>query len=180
LEAGKTVNLPRLLFWAVLFCALVLYVLLFEQPRRPAEQKPAEKLPRVFNLSPQDITGIEIVKDGRTTAAAQRGAGWEIDCRPGVQLSQELIDSLVNAVADTVMIETVADNPGDLVQYGLDEPRLQLSIIARSPQDSTSLLIGKDSPSGVSAYALLRGSTRVMLIGKYLLFSINSLLEACR
>jgi len=174
------VNIPRLILWALLFCGLLLYIVLFEQPRRPAEQVPAENIIKVFSVAPQDISGLEIIQNGSSISIARGVAGWEIAGRSGVLVNQEMIDSMITAAADTVVVEMVADNPGDLSQYGLAEPRLQLHLTARQAENSAVLLIGKDSPSGVSCYALMRGSTKVMLIGKYLLFSINSLLDSCR
>jgi len=174
------VNIPRLLIWTVLFCGLLAYVVLCEQPRQPAKQTEGGKFPAVFSVLPQDISGLEIIAGSRTLSLARGAAGWSADCPSGAPVNQEIIESLIAAVVDAVVVETVADNPGDLAQYGLAEPRLQLHLASGQAKEPAVLLIGKDSPSGVSCYALLRGSTKVMLIGKYLLFSIKALLDSCR
>ena len=59
-------NIKRLAFWSLLFCALLAYVLLFERTDAPQPEAvlPAETYESVFHLESDDISGV-VVSDGK-------------------------------------------------------------------------------------------------------------------
>jgi hypothetical protein len=81
---------------------------------------------------------------------------------------------MVSAILDTVMLSTVEENPVHLQQYGLDAPEMTIAVDAGK---TTTLKLGKKSPSGVSIYGLDVERKRVVLVGTYLSFSVKMFVE---
>jgi hypothetical protein len=96
-----------------------------------------------------------------------------------MSLNQETVESLISAVVDLVQIEVVTNDAVDVTQYGLDQPHTILSLFFKEDNTPVTLLLGKDSPAGLSMYAMIRGSNEVIQIGTLLRFSINTFMELC-
>ena len=87
------------------------------------------------------------------------------------------MESIISSVVDTVNINVIAESPVNLAQYGLEHPEMKVSIFLERKSNAITLLIGKDSPAGLSMYAMIEGENRVVLVGTYLRFSLKTFLE---
>ncbi len=168
----------RLVFWGLLFTGLFIYVLVFERPR--PEQQPAvvvEDMERIFTCS-KDETGSIQVSDGKTSLTLTHGLlGWKTARPAGADISPEIIESVVDAVTDAVVIDVIEEHPQDLAPYGLDRPGLIVTVTPESDRAPQKLLLGSTAPAGVSLYALQEGRDRVISIGTFLRFSVKTLLD---
>jgi hypothetical protein len=169
-------KLQRLIFFAVVFCALLGYVVIIDSPA-PQKTKPAApQLVRVFSFPETAITGIEIRKGAVQATLFRRDRLWEISVPSRATLQQDQADSLLSTIAGLIKIETVEKQAAALGQYGLEKPVMSLTVSCENAQPVT-LLIGDTCPTGVSMYAMIQGSKEVIQIGTLLRFSIDTLLE---
>jgi len=173
-------NVKRLVFWGAVFGVLLLYVLLFERQETEKEQKPSPGLDKIFSIARPEIKGLQIIQDGNKVTLLKKERKWQITFPPNVQVRNELIESLVSAILDTVNIKVIDQNPADLSQYGLDHPGTELSIFLERKSKPVTLLIGGNTPTSVSMYVMIKGESSVILAGTYLRFSINSFLQKIR
>lgn len=171
-------NLKRLAFWFLIFCALLVYVLLFERTDapQPAAVLPAETYERVFPMESADITGV-IASDGKKTVRLVRqGREIRVVEPAGEQVSADLIDSLLDAIVGAVMIDEL--EPGeDQTIYGLDPPAFSLQVYTRADAEPRTILLGTNAPSMINMYASLPQQNRIVLLGTYLRFTLKTFLE---
>lgn len=170
-------NVKRLLFWGALFCLLFLYVVLFERPEIRNDDKFVDDIVKVFSGSPEDIKEIHVIHNAKKSVLVKKFIAWKIAFPPDKKLSKPLIESLISAVLDTVNIEVIEERPAGLAQYGLANPLTKVSVLSKNNNTPTTLLLGNDSPTGVSTYAMIQGEEKVILIGNFLRFSINNFME---
>ena len=171
-------NIKRLAFWSLLFCALLAYVLLFERTDAPQPEAvlPAETYERVFHLESDDISGV-VVSDGEKTVRLARQNGEMRVVEPsGARASADLIDSLLDAIAGAVMIDELEPSKDQTI-YGLDPPAFSLQVYTRDDAEPLTLLLGTNAPSMINMYASLPQQNRTVLLGTYLRFTLKTFLE---
>ena len=169
-------KLKRLFFWAIIFSALLCYVLLTEQkPAEKEEIKPGTKLVKVFSFSPDEMQKVEIIQKNKKVILKKISKKWEIVSPEAKQeVRQEAVTSIISAITDTINIEVITDAPEDLTQYGLSSPSTILNIFLEGKQEPLVFLMGGKTPTTISLYAMLKGGNTVITIGTFLSSSINS------
>jgi hypothetical protein len=171
-------NLKRLAFWFLIFCALLAYVLLYERTDVPQPEAvlPAETYERVFPMETADITGIHLRDGGKTVRLVRQGRELRVVEPAGAHVSADLIDSLLDAIAGAVMIDEL--EPGeDQAIYGLDPPAFSLQVYTADDSEPRTLLLGTNAPSMINMYASLPQQGRIVLLGTYLRFTLKTFLE---
>jgi hypothetical protein len=171
-------NGKRLIRWLVIFCVLLVYVLLFERTEQPgpAAVMPAETYTRVFALEPSEISGV-LVSDGeKTVRLALQGNDLRVVEPAGDRIAQDLIDSLLSAVTETVIIDELEPGP-DQGEYGLSPPAFTLQVQSRAGAEPLTLLLGATAPSMINMYARLPQQNRTILLGTYLRFTLRTFLD---
>ena len=140
-----------------------------ESPATPAEAPP----PKILTLKDADISKIEIKKKGaEEVVLAKNDAGkWQITAPQTLSADQDAVSSIVSTLSSLGSERLVDDKAGDLKQYGLIEPALEVDIATKDkPQ---KLLIGDDTPTGNGAFAMLAGDPRVFTVASYTRTSVD-------
>ncbi len=140
-----------------------------ESTATPAEAPP----PKILTLKDTDISKIEIKKKGaEEVALAKNDAGkWQITSPEALSADQDAVSSIVSTLSSLGSERLVDDKAGDLKQYGLTEPALEVDIATKDkPQ---KLLIGDDTPTGSGAFAMLAGDPRVFTVASYTRTSVD-------
>ncbi len=167
-------NFRRLGFWTVIFGVLLLYVLLFEQQDTGRQEKPQEETQKIFLLEREEIKTVHITRGDKKIAVTRKDKNWAVTSPPNAQANQEIIASLITALVDAVVIEIIEENPVSVEQYGLTDPEMIVSVFHERTSTPITLLIGKESPTGVSMYAMLPEDHKVILVGTFLRFSLRT------
>ena len=171
-------NIKRLIIWFLLFCGLFIYVLLFERTDtpQPVAVLPAETYERVFPVETADIISV-LVSDGeKTVRLARVNQKMGVIEPSGVRASEDLINSLLDAITGAVMIDEL--EPGeDRAIYGLDPPAFSLQVYTPEITEPLTLLLGANAPSTVNMYAFLPQQNRTVLLGTYLRFTLRTFLD---
>ncbi len=171
-------NIKRLAIWFLLFSGLLIYVMLFERTDtpQPVAVMPAETYERVFPLETSDIIGV-LVNDGEKTVRLARSDEEMRVVEPsGTRASTDLINSLLSAITEVVMIDELEPNE-DQDLYGLNPPVFTLQVYADGETEPRILLLGANAPSMVNLYASLPQQNRILLLGTYLRFTLRTFLD---
>ena len=78
------------------------------------------------------------------------------------------VASMTSSLASLEVQRVVEENPGDLAQYGLDRPRIDVAFRVRGQKEFQRLLIGEKAPAGGDIYAKTPDQSRVFLISSFL------------
>src|SRR5712664_2407830 len=165
----------------LLIAAVVLAALsgvLYWSNRHPASESTAKASidtpPKILSLKQEDISKIQIKKKGGEELDLAKGDGgkWQITAPKPLGADQEAVGSLLSTVSSLNSDRLVDDKAGDLSQYGLAQPSLELDVTAKDVKPQ-KLYLGDTTPAGNAVFAKLDGDPRVFTIATYNKSSID-------
>ena len=138
--------------------------------------KPADsgepKRDKVFTVEADKIEEISLKSEsGERTRLQKSGAAWKIVAPAGAPPDSNEISSVASGIATLEMDSVIDENPPDLKEYGLAQPRIEVMFKADGKEQT--LLIGQKTPPGTDLYAKRAGETRVFLIPGHLESTFN-------
>ena len=124
--------------------------------------------PKILSLKQDDISRIEIRKKGGEELDLAKGnAGkWQITAPKPLAADQNAVSSLLASVSSLNADRLVDDKAGDLSQFGLAQPALELDLTTKDGKPQ-KLFLGDDTPAGSAVFAKLDGDPRVFTIASY-------------
>ena len=169
-------NIKRLVFWTSVFCCLMFYILLFERPVEKEKITAKQEINWIFPDGHNTAKQIEIIYESTNIKLKKSNGTWETGNSAAgfIKVRPEIIDSLVDAVMEAVVIEVIDKNPGSMDQYGLLNPAMKIRVFNDKEPNPVVLSVGSKSPIGISVYARLNTSPQIFLTGNYLIFSIKT------
>jgi hypothetical protein len=161
-------RLRSFLFLVVAAAGLGAYIYFVEAKRAPSSE-PAAK-PKVFGeVAPDKIEEITVaLKDGDRTTLQKSGNDWQI-VQPATFAADQTEASSIATNLSTLEVQHVVDeNPGDLKEYGLTEPRADIAFRLAGTKEPKRLLIGNKTATNSDIYAKIPSEKRVILVPGYL------------
>ena len=161
----------RQLSVAAIVLAALLGALYWSNRRQPIEEaaKTAADAPvKVLALDRNAVTKLEIKKKGGDAVVLAKGAGdtWTITDPKPLHADQQQVATLLSTLMVIDADRVIDEKPVDLKPYGLAEP--QVTVSATITKGGTQgLLIGDDTPTGGSVYAMHSGDPRVFTVSSY-------------
>ncbi|MGQ0794004.1 MAG: DUF4340 domain-containing protein [Deltaproteobacteria bacterium] len=145
---------------ALILIGLGAYIYLFEMRGADSPSRPPE---RVFaDVAPQDIIGVEFRFPARSIECRKEGGVWLVYSEDGGFRADSGVVLALAAEALNIEISKIAsENPADLPLYGLDSPRLEVSI--KTAAAEYSLLVGIQSPVTSGVYVKDGGDVRTLI-----------------
>ena len=138
--------------------------------------KPADsgepKRDKVFTVEADKIEEISLKSEsGERTRLQKSGAEWKIVAPAGAPPDSNEISSVASGIATLEMDSVIDENPPDLKEFGLAQPRIEVMFKADGKEQT--LLIGQKTPPGTDLYAKRAGETKVFLIPGHLESTFN-------
>lgn len=150
----------------VIFLGLLGYIYFYES-KRPAGPTPETKA-KVFTVESDKITELSLkAASGERSALKKSGGTWTLVQPEPTGADESEVSSITSSLANLEIQRVLEDNPTDLKQYGLAEPRVEVAY-KTGGGDSKRLLIGDKTATGGDLYAKLPDEKRVFLIGGFL------------
>lgn len=154
----------------VVLLGLGAYLYFVESKRTPGDA--GEKRDKVFGVEADQIEEIRITSEaGETTALRKTGAEWQIVEPVTAKPDEAEVSGLASNLTSLEIQRVVDENAGDLQEYGLAKPRVEVAFKAGGQE--RRLQIGDKTPPGTDLYAKLADEPRVFLISSYLDSTFN-------
>ena len=132
----------------------------------------APKKDKVFTVEADKIEEIAVKADsGEQTRLQKSGAEWKIIAPAPAQPDSSEVSGLTSNLSSLEVQQIVDENPSDLQQYGLTQPRIE--VLFKSGGQQHTLQIGQKTPPGTDLYAKRAGETRVFTIPSYVESTFN-------
>ena len=140
-----------------------------------ADAPPAtEAKPKAFTVSPENIEEVQIKNvDGETARAQRIDTSWQVVEPVKADADAAEVAAITSGLAALEVQRVIAENPGDVKQYGLEPARLEVAFREKDQKDFRRLLIGEKTPTGADLYAKTPDQSRVFLISSYLESTFN-------
>jgi hypothetical protein len=135
----------------------------------------AKKQEKVF--TGLDATKIEEIKvtsaAGDATTLKKDGSGWQIVQPLTAKADESEATSITSALAAAEISRVIDENPSNLNEYGLSNPRIAIDFKAAGDKDYRRLLIGEKTPTGANIYAKRNDEKKVFAIPAFQETSLN-------
>jgi Domain of unknown function (DUF4340) len=162
-------GLRSFLVLLVVAIGLGAYLYFVESKREPGS---ADRKDKVFTVEADKIEEITVKSEsGDRTTLRKSGSDWQI-VQPVATASDGAAASGLTTNISTLEIQRIIEeNPGDLAEYGLAEPRIEVSFKIGGQEHK--LQIGRKTPPGTDLYAKLGDQKRVFLVPSYIESTFN-------
>ena len=144
------------------------YIYFVESERAPSSEPDAKA--KVFSgIEADTIEEITIaLKDGDRTTLAKTGNDWQIVAPAKTTADQTEASGLATNLSTLEIQHVVDENPQDVKEFGLAEPRSEVAFRLAGENEPKRLLIGNKTATGGDVYAKVGPEKRVILIPGYL------------
>jgi hypothetical protein len=150
--------------------ALGAYLYFVESKRTPGDD--AAKKNKVFTVEADKIDEVTIrAEAGDTTTLKKAGTEWQIAAPSSMAADGAEISGITTNLASLEEERIIDEKPGDLKDFGLAQPRIEVAFKAGGQQHK--LLIGSKTPTGSDLYAKTDAAAKVFLIASYLESTFN-------
>ena len=167
-------------FLLVVLIGLGAYMYFVESKRDPTA---SDRKDKVFTVEADKIEEITVkAENGDQTTLRKSGNDWQI-VQPQVegqsaQPDGAEVSGLTTNLSSLEVQRIIDDNPGDLAEYGLAQPRLEVAFKVAGQE--RRLQIGRKTPPGTDLYAKVGDQKRVFLIPSFLDGTFNKTTFALR
>jgi hypothetical protein len=126
----------------------------------------AKKTDKVFTgLQADKIEELRITSAGgdATTAKKDNGA-WQVLQPVTAKADESEVSGITSALASIDVVRVIDENPSNLNEYGLSNPRIEVDFKAAGDKEYRKLFIGEKSPTGADLFAKRNDEKKVFLI----------------
>ena len=153
-------GLRSFLVLIVIGAGLGAYLYFVESKRDPSD---ADKKEKVFTVESEKIDELNVKSEsGERTTLRKTDKEWQIVAPVAAQPDSAAVSGLTSNLSSLELQRVIDDNPQDLAEYGLAQPRLEVAFKAGGQEHR--LLIGRKTPAATELYAKLGDGKRVFLI----------------
>jgi hypothetical protein len=141
-----------------------------DSKKGPIDDSP--KHDKVFSVEADKIDEVQIKSEaGDRTTLRKKGTDWEIVQPAPATPDQAAVSGITSNLSSVEIQRVVEENPADLKEFGLAEPRVEVAFKAGGQEHR--LQIGGKTPTGTEVYAKLADQKKVFLIGSFLDSTFN-------
>jgi hypothetical protein len=133
-------------------------------------KKPADdgggKQDKVFaSVQADKIDALNIRSaSGDTTTLKKENGNWQVSEPITARADESEVSGITSALTSVNVVRVIDENPTDLKDYGLTEPRIDVGFKTTGDKEYRHLLIGEKSPTGADLFAKRDSEKRVFLI----------------
>lgn len=126
----------------------------------------------ILTFADKDVQKIEIRGEGKDLALLQKDDHWTIE-RPGPYAADATaMRGFLSTLRSLRAVDFPSDAPADLSTYGLDNPRLKVSLFLGKDNAEKDLLIGKDTDNK-QVYVQGSGQPTVYTVSDWVMRDLN-------
>jgi hypothetical protein len=156
-----------LLVLVVLLAGLGAYIYFVESKKPAGGTSPDTQ--KIFTVKGDDIAEISVkASGGDRTTLKKVGGTWQMTDPLATAADEAEVSGIVTNLAIVDASRTVDENPSDLAQFGLADPRIVVGFKTADGKQSGQLLIGDKTATLGDLYAKLPNEKKVFLVtGSY-------------
>ncbi len=126
----------------------------------------------ILTFVDKDVQRIEIHGDGKDLALAQKDDHWTIERPAPYAADATAMRGFLSTLRSLRAVDFASDQPTDLATYGLDNPRLKVSLYLGKDNTEKDLLIGKDAENK-QIYVQASGQPTVYVVSDWVMRDLN-------
>ena len=155
--------------WSTLVLAVVLAGLgayiYFVTLKTPATDTGPKKEKVFAALEPDKIEELKVLSAaGDATTVKKQGGTWQVTQPIAAPAADADVSAMTSALSQIEITRVIDENPTNLNDYGLSNPRIEIDFKASGDKDYRKLLVGEKSPTGGDLFAKRNDDKKVFLI----------------
>jgi hypothetical protein len=128
-----------------------------------ANRSDTEVKEKVFTVAADDVEELRVTAKGDTTVLKKADGAWSVVEPLATDADQSDVTSLLSSLTSLDITREVDPNTSNLAEYGLAEPKVDISFKAKNGV-AGRLRLGDQTPTGGDVYALPGDGARVVLV----------------
>src|SRR5579862_7231674 len=134
--------------------------------RRRAASSKQEKV--FASLQSDKIEELRVsTADGEATTLKKDSGAWQMTAPMTSKADESEVNGITSALSSVEITRVVDENPSNLNDYGLSNPKIEVDFKAAGDKDFKKLLLGEKSPTGGDLFAKRNDEKKVFLIPAY-------------
>jgi hypothetical protein len=105
--------------------------------------------------------------DGEATALKKDNGVWQLTAPLAAKADESEVNGITSALSSLEMTRVIDENPANLNDYGLSNPRIAIDFTASGDKSPHKLLIGDKTPTGGDLFAKRNDEKKLFLIPAY-------------
>ena len=110
---------------------------------------------------------------GDATTLKKEGGGWQVAQPIAARADESQVSGITTALGQIEVSRVIDENPTNLNDYGLSNPRIQIDFKKTGDKDYRKLIVGDKSPTGGDLFAKRDDEKKVFLIPAFQETSLN-------
>jgi len=165
--------------WSTLVLAVVLVGLgayiYVDSRKTPDTDAGGKKQEKVFAaLQTDKIEEIKVLSAaGDATTVTKQGGAWQVTQPIAAPAAETEVSGITGALGQLEIVRVVDENPANLNDYGLSNPRIEIDFKASGDKDYRKLLVGEKTPTGGDLFARRNDDKKVFLIPAFQETTLN-------
>ena len=135
----------------------------------------AKKLEKVFaGFGADTLAEIKVTSAaGDATTLKKEGGAWQVVQPITAKADESEVSGITTALGQIEVSRVIDENPTNLNDYGLSNPRIEIDFKGPADKDYRRLLVGDKSPTGADLFAKRNDEKKVFLIPGFQETSLN-------
>ena len=105
--------------------------------------------------------------DGDATTLKKDNGAWQMTAPIAAKADESEVNGITSALGSAEITRVVDENPANLTDYGLSNPKVVIDFKVAGDKDFKKLLIGEKAPTGTDLFAKRNDEKKVFLIPAY-------------
>ena len=157
---------PLIILAVVLGALIGLY---YYDQKKPVTPEGSEARDKVFDVEADKISSLRLKSSaGEASSLVKEKDAWILRTPLSTRADQSEVSGITTNLASLEVGAVVDQNPKDVQQYGLAQPRIEVAFKTGANDKERRLLIGEKTAMGGDLYAKRDNEPRVFLISGYL------------
>jgi hypothetical protein len=160
---------------SVILLAVLGGAVYWSEKQKTAEEKqpPKDAPPKIVSVPAEEIREIQIQRIGKPMLTIRRaGSSWTMVEPHQWPIDEDAANSVVTTLASLESDRLVEEKSGDLGQFGLLNPYLQVGL-KKADGKEIRVAVGDDVPTGGNAFAKSKDSDRIYVIASHVKTSLD-------
>jgi hypothetical protein len=143
--------------------------------KTPEGDSGAKKQEKVFAaLLADKIDELKVsTAAGDVTTLKKEGGTWQLTQPVAAKADESEVSGITTALTSIEVVRVVDENPANLNDYGLSNPRIEIDFKASGDKDYRKLLVGEKTPTGGDLFAKRNDEKKVFLIPAFQETTLN-------
>jgi len=161
--------------WSLILVVLAGYYFLFERANQNLK-KGEENQNYLFVFDPGMVREVSISRNDEHVVFVLTDGGWKLIKPESRPVDKQIVEHLLMALKDVVVLDTIDGSPELLSSVGLFRPRIRIHVKTNETAHAEILLLGNANPAGTSVYGKSEDSEKVILIGSLIIHEIGKVM----